>query len=258
MGRTSLFQTITKLGDKYLKLIIDSGSSLNVVAKSAVASYGLKSEPHPQPVAWIDKTSVPVTERCLVPLHLGSYQESVWGDVLPMDVAHILLGRPWLYDHDITRFGRSNTYVFMHGGKKMVLKPVQPKPPAKSNTKGASKPKELIKTLHLLAKKQFEHESKSVGIIYALVAIEVRDAPVSKVPREVSQVISDLTDLRNYLTPPLRDIQHAIDLIPVAPLPNLSKKSLSKGLSAGALLGISPAKSNSLLESLKPCPIYQG
>lgn len=40
--RTTIFQTYSTHGDKYLKLIIDGGSSLNVVAKSAVATIGLK------------------------------------------------------------------------------------------------------------------------------------------------------------------------------------------------------------------------
>lgn len=31
-----------------------------------------------------------------------------------MDVTHILLGRPWLYDLDVTNHGRENTYVFKY------------------------------------------------------------------------------------------------------------------------------------------------
>jgi len=34
---------------------------------------------------------------------MSSYDDRVWCDVLDIDVAHILLGRPWLYDLNVTR-----------------------------------------------------------------------------------------------------------------------------------------------------------
>jgi len=43
--------------------------------------------------------------------------------VLDIDVAHILLGRPWLYNLDVTIMGKSNTYEFKFKKKKIVLKP---------------------------------------------------------------------------------------------------------------------------------------
>lgn len=42
---------------------------------------------------------------------MGGYQEGIWCNVLPMDVSDVLFGRPWLYDHDVTHFERTNTYV---------------------------------------------------------------------------------------------------------------------------------------------------
>lgn len=43
-----------------------------------------------------------------------------------MDVAHILLGRPWLYDLDVTNHGRENTYVLLYKGKNIILTPAKP------------------------------------------------------------------------------------------------------------------------------------
>lgn len=50
---------------------------MNVISKSAVESFGLKPEPHPSPfqVGWVDKTSLPVRECCLVTHQIGSYSE---------------------------------------------------------------------------------------------------------------------------------------------------------------------------------------
>lgn len=82
------------------QIVIDGGSSMNVVSKAALPMMKQHPEPHPQPfrVALVNKTSLSVTERCQVPIEFGLYSENIWCDVLPMDVAHVLLGRPWLYD----------------------------------------------------------------------------------------------------------------------------------------------------------------
>jgi len=41
----------------------------------------------------------------------------------PWTLAHILLGRLWLYDLDVTSFEKSNTYTFLFNGKEIVLTP---------------------------------------------------------------------------------------------------------------------------------------
>jgi len=40
-----------------------------------------------------------------------------------MDVGQIILGRPWLYDNDVTIHGRSNMCQFEYEGKKIKLTP---------------------------------------------------------------------------------------------------------------------------------------
>ena len=62
-------------------------------------------------------------------------------DILPMDVGHIILGRLWLFDLDVTIYGRTNHYSFVHNGKKVKLIPNQPKPltPEKKVDKGKGK-----------------------------------------------------------------------------------------------------------------------
>ncbi|KAK4489657.1 hypothetical protein RD792_005469 [Penstemon davidsonii] len=109
--RTSIFHTYVKSGDKSCKLIIDNGSCINVVSSHTISLLSLTPVDHPQPyrVAWIETSSIPVTQRCKVPIQFLSYKDEVWCDVVPMNAGHILLGRPWLYDHDVTIFGRTNS-----------------------------------------------------------------------------------------------------------------------------------------------------
>ena len=45
--------------------------------------------------------------------------------MIPIDVCHILLGRPWQFDKKVTHDGRSNFHSFEHNGIKHVLHPLQ-------------------------------------------------------------------------------------------------------------------------------------
>jgi hypothetical protein len=56
-----------------------------------------------------------------VSFSIGSYASSVDCDVVPMEACSILLGHPWEFDNDATHHGRSNTYTFMHKGRKITL-----------------------------------------------------------------------------------------------------------------------------------------
>ncbi|CAL8990389.1 unnamed protein product [Prunus brigantina] len=128
--RTSIFHTYIKSGDKDCKVVIDNGSCINVVSTLTVSRLGLSPEKHlaPYKVAWIDDTSsIPVTQRCHVPIQFSSYKDHVWCDVVDMDVSHILLGRPWIYDYNVTILGQENICSFIHKGKKITMKPLQPK-----------------------------------------------------------------------------------------------------------------------------------
>ena len=55
-----------------------------------------------------------ITHRARVKFSMGIYVDSVDCNVVPMNVCHLLLGRPWQYDLDATHGGRSNTYSFIH------------------------------------------------------------------------------------------------------------------------------------------------
>ena len=127
--RTSIFHTVIQSGDKKCKLVIDGGSLMNVVSKDAVKLLNLKVEPHPNPfrVAWVNDHTLPVTQRCLVSIQMGDYKDEIYCEVLPMDVAHVLLGRPWLYDLNVTNFDKDNIYSFKYKGKNIILRPAKPK-----------------------------------------------------------------------------------------------------------------------------------
>ena len=80
--------------------------------------------------------------------------------------------------------------------------------------------------LHILKCKKFQREGIETGMCLALVAKEVSsNSTIVDVPLEVKNFLDDFVDmvpdeLPSEL-PPLRGIQHAIDLVRGSQLPNL-------------------------------------
>ncbi|XP_057969585.1 uncharacterized protein LOC131158744 [Malania oleifera] len=224
--RTSIFYTYIKCGSKSCKMIINGGSCMNVISKSAAEKLRLKTEPHPNPynVAWVNATTVPVSHRCLVPIKIGEYEDQIWCDVLPMNVAHILFGRPWLFDMDVSHNGHANTYSFKCNGKRIILSPLEPKS-GKSKKKEETKGKQVGQLLHILNKKDFEFKSQETQVVYVVVAKEAEQKSLEQeTPPEVFPILSEFEDVISEPPselPPMRDIQHVIDLVPSSSLPNL-------------------------------------
>ena len=157
--RTSIFHIVIQSGDKKCKLVIDGGSSMNVVSMDVVKLLNFTLEPHPNPfrVAWVNDHTLLVTQMCLVFILMVDYKDEIYCDVLPMDVAHVLLGCPWLYDLNVTNFGKYNIYSFKYKGKNIILRPAKPKR-CNGNHDISKLPEQ---NLHILKCKKFEREREN-------------------------------------------------------------------------------------------------
>ena len=141
-----------------------------------------------------------------------------------MKVTHILFGRRWLKKLNVVIDNDTNTHTFMWKGNKTRLWPLPPQHSAKA-------PKEAA-TPQILTMSKFEQESRDQDLMYALVIRQVTDdSPHESIMVEVKPLLQHFTDLipdelPNTL-PPMRDIQHAIDLLPGSSLPNLPAYQMS-------------------------------
>ncbi|XP_057808911.1 uncharacterized protein LOC131023389 [Salvia miltiorrhiza] len=224
--RHLLFQSACTINGKVCRFIIDTGACENVIASEVVKKLAIADEPHPQPysLAWLQNgNTILVNRRAMVTFSIGSkFTDTIWCDIVPMDACHLLLGRPWQFDRSIIYDGRHNTYSFIYEGVKLVLmpsvpSPVPPTPPPHSNTPATQQNKVL-----LLSRKQFFREWAHDQPIFLLFSHEISSS--STPPPMVSALLSEFQDifpedLPSGL-PPLRDIQHHIDLVPGAQLPN--------------------------------------
>lgn len=77
-------------------------------------------------VSWLQKGhQLLVNEQSEVEFQIGRYKDKIICDIMPMDVCHILLGRPWKYDRKVTHDGVTNYYKFVKDGIKHTLVPIK-------------------------------------------------------------------------------------------------------------------------------------
>jgi hypothetical protein len=187
-----------------------------VVAEEAVQKLALDTEKHPTPyrLEWLKKgNEVIVSKRCLVHFSIGTkYKDNTWCDVVAMDACHLLLGRPWQYDRNAHHDGRKNTYSFLVDNVKLTLLP---------NPGDVTKPPKNVGQT-LLAKREFIREMLDADQIYLLYGKEC--SPMKIVLEAITGLLEEFADVfpKDLLEelPPLRDIQHQIDLVPGSSLPN--------------------------------------
>ncbi|XP_057451853.1 uncharacterized protein LOC130743636 [Lotus japonicus] len=207
--RKNLFRSHCSVKNKVCNLIVDNGSTENLVSQKLVEYLKLTTEPHEKPytLGWVSKgPHVKVSQTCKVPISIGKhYREEVLCDVLSMDVCHILLGRPWMYDTDTTYKGRDNVMLFTWGTHKIAMAPVL------HFDKGPVEKKSsfLVMTQN---EKELDEDVKETKcfcpvVIKGLMSV-VKEEPI--IPEEVLEILEDFKELTadelpNEL-PPMRDI----------------------------------------------------
>ena len=126
----ALFKTICKVQSKCYKVIIDGGSTDNLISTEVIEKLKLQKTKHaiPYKVSWLQNGhQLLVSEQCEIDLKIGNFKDKVICDVMPMDVCHILFGRPWQYDKNTKYDVKKNVYELEKDGIKHKLMPLQDK-----------------------------------------------------------------------------------------------------------------------------------
>ena len=226
--RENLFHTRCTVKGKVCSVIVDSGSCTNVASTTLVEKLGLSTlnHAHPYKLQWLSNgDTVQVTKQVVIPFSIGKrYSDEVVCDVIPMDACNLLLGRPWQFDREVIHDGRKNTYSFKHNKKTITLAPLPPtQTPTQTQTQ--TPPKEPKNKSLFLNSNQLERAIlKHKPIIVLLVAEKNKEFRETNFHPKIRPILVEFTDVfPNELPkglPPLRGIEHQIDLVPGAPLPN--------------------------------------
>ncbi|XP_010456694.1 PREDICTED: uncharacterized protein LOC104738174 [Camelina sativa] len=193
--RENIFHSCCSINSKVCSLIIDGGSCTNVASKYLVDKLGLQKTKHPHPyrLKWLnDEAELRISEQVTIPFTIGKYSDQVVCDVVPMQAGHLLLGRPWQFDKETLHNGRTNYYTFSHNNKNHTLAPLTPQ------------------------------EDKVLLMIFKEVLFSGQEE--KDLPPEVLELLGRFKEVFPEEIPPglppIRGIEHQIDLVPGTPLPN--------------------------------------
>lgn len=142
-----------------------------MIREEAFGKLGLIHEEHPTPykLTWLKMGSkIRVTHRCLVSLSIGAfYKDKFYCDIMPMDISHILLGRPWQYDMNVIHDGCHNTRSFVFDNRRIVLFPTATRTALE---KLSTELQSSIRAPTLLcSRSKFENEFQELGCAWLLV-----------------------------------------------------------------------------------------
>ncbi|XP_070042719.1 uncharacterized protein [Nicotiana tomentosiformis] len=253
--REALFHTRYTSHGKVCSLIIDGGSCTNAVSEEMVTKLSLETEVHPKPykVGCLQYGGgMKVTKRYLASFSIGKiYKDQIWCDVVKMDACHLLLRIPWQYDKRAFHDGYRNTYSFIIDGCKIVLLPLHPKE--------LSKRAKIMSDMLMTRSHIIGHINKGEPL-YIVVAMEDSQDEEHELDTRAKKLLAKFDDVISEDVPlelsPMRDIQHQIDLIPGASLPNKEACRMNPTQQSELQRQVEQLLERGLMrESLSPCAV---
>eukprot|EP00253_Pinus_taeda_P019547 PITA_19547 len=234
-----------------------SGSTDNLVSTEMVDKVGLAKTVHPTPykVSWLQKGHhIIVTEQCKVEIQISMYKDVILCDVMPMDVCHVLLGRPWQFDRKAIYDGIKNTYTLEKDGNKHTLLPLKD-----DTDKGAPRNSVML----MSGKELLQEIGKGEEMHFVDIGrpkVILTSTNLYDLPEEIKTLLNDFTDIIvdefPNAFPPIRSISHHINLIPGASLPNKAAYRLTPQENAEVGRQVQELMDKGLIrEILSPCVV---
>lgn len=141
-----------------------------------------------------------------------------------MDACHLLLGLPWEFDRRVIHDGFLNTYKFKFNDRTFILKPTVPAMII-SSTSATKTPVLLLRPAEV---KEALRTADQFVILLAVLSLTFDGHEIPDTFKPLLSAFADVfhADLPTQ-HPPLHDIQHRINLLPDAALPNRSHYRMS-------------------------------
>nr|KYP37472.1 hypothetical protein KK1_041329 [Cajanus cajan] len=168
-----------------------------------------------------------VDQQVKVKLSIGNYEDEVLCDVVPMEACHILLGRPWQFDKKTMHNGLTNEITFTHKENKFVLHPLSPqqlKDKEESREKGVPSLEVVTQEKNSSKQTLLVQQPSYILLCKGTLSCTATSSGHETLPKGVKALLKEFDDLfppeGPMGLPPSRGIEHQIDLVPGASLPN--------------------------------------
>jgi hypothetical protein len=188
----------------------------NIISKEVVKKLNLATTPHPHPykLGWVNKDlEIMINRRYQLKLSIGPHYSTVIRvDIVPMDT------RPWQFDNYAIYDGQKHFYSVQVGNKKVHILSIQ---------------KDFLNTRRIIfcvPIEEFEHELEEECMSLIVASTIFTEHEQKKQKRLVEPILATYQDVLGELPdglPPLRDIQHQIDLVPGSSLPKKAHYRMS-------------------------------
>jgi len=153
-----------------------------------------------------------------------------------MEDTHILLGRPWQYDRKTLHDGLTNKIYFNFHGHKVTLKSLSPKEVHEDQLKmkekrEQEKEKNNSKISLLISHQEVKNVMLSQKNIFIAFPRALKSEMALDSPHCLANLVKEFEDVFQDPPkglPPLRGIEHQIDFVPSASLPNRPAYSVNQ------------------------------
>src|SRR3954470_15294793 len=205
-----------------LRILVDSGSSCNLIREKVTNKLKLMTKPIQEPyeVNLADGSPYSVKRQAAhVPVKYNGITERITLDLLPLEGHDIIFGKPWLNEHNPHIDWRKNELTIEIQGQKITMKGTTSTPMTASRVEQVSaiQFKRLIKKCErafIVTIRSVEHAKEILH----------DDQKLQKLIQEFQDVFpDDLTKL-----PPHRNVDHRIELVPGAEPPHKRIYQLSQ------------------------------
>ena len=124
-AREELFRISIQVKQSVVDCIFDPGCEKNLISEALVTQLGLETVPHEKPyvLEWCNsKARMEVSKRCKLKFAVtGRFIDEVECEVVPLDVCHVVLGSPYLWDRDAVYYRRAQEYLLVKDGLKYSM-----------------------------------------------------------------------------------------------------------------------------------------
>jgi hypothetical protein len=155
-----------------------------------------------------------VNKQCQVEFKIGGYKDQILCDVILMDVCHVLLGWPWQFNINVIHDGRKNTYTLEKNSRTHMLLPIEDK-----KVKEGAIPNILLMSGKELLN-EFKKEQDMQFVVVRNPRVILTSTTMNDLPEEIQELLENFADIvvddLPCSFPPIRSINHHIDLIPGA------------------------------------------